>query len=163
MAILYKKNKISLKGKYYGMWFGRAVSLGTVTTRQLSEEIAHSTTVTRSDVYAVLIELFEVMKKHLQNSETVQLDEIGTFKVGFRSIPAKDEKSFSANNVKSFHILYRPFTKFVSNGEVSDKGKRKGAYVKSLLNGISVKEFGTSDSASKSTSGTSTSGTTTNP
>ena len=147
MAVLYRKQKVTLKGKAYGQWFGRAVSLGTVTTRQLSEEIAHSTTVTRSDVYAVLIELFEVMKQHLQNSETVQLDEIGTFKVGFRSTPAKDEKSFTANNVKSFHILYRPFTKFVANGEVSAKGKRKGAYVKSLLNGISVKEWGTSTTA----------------
>ena len=151
MAVLYRKQKVTLKGKAYGQWFGRAVSLGAVTTRQLSEEIAHSTTVTRSDVMAVLIELFEVMKQHLQNSETVQLDEIGSFKVGFRSVPAKTEKEFTASNVKSFHILYRPFTNFVANGQVSAKGKRKGAYVKSLLEGISVKEWGEKKTTTETT------------
>ena len=62
MSIRYKVVQCHLKdSNINGKWYGKAVSLGTVTTRQLAEEISHSTTVTRSDVASVLIELFNVM------------------------------------------------------------------------------------------------------
>ena len=110
MSIRYKVVQCHLKDSVInGKWYGKAVSLGTVTTRQLAEEISHSTTVTRSDVAAVLIELFNVMKEHLLNSMTVQLDEIGSFRVGFKSEPSDKEEDFKANqNVEALHIRFLP-------------------------------------------------------
>lgn len=80
MSVRYKK----VMGKGVGSpvankWYGRAVSMGRVKTADLAEEISHSTTVTRADIMAVLIELTQVMKKHLQNSMTVELDGLGDF------------------------------------------------------------------------------------
>ena len=47
MSIRYKVVQCHLKDSVInGKWYGKAVSLGTVTTRQLAEEISHSTTVT---------------------------------------------------------------------------------------------------------------------
>lgn len=139
MSIRYKVVQCHLKGnKANGLWYGKSVSLGTVTTRQLAEEISHSTTVTRSDVAAVLIELFNVMKEHLLNSMTVQLDEIGSFRVGFQSSLCDKEEDFKANNIKRYRILYRPVTTFAPNGKVSSKGYRQGAYAKTLLEGVTA-------------------------
>ena len=156
MSIRFKTYQCKLKNsKANGKWFGRAMSMGTVNTRTLAEEISHSTTVTRSDVAAVLIELFNAMSRHLLNSQTVVLDEIGSFRVAFKSVPADTEKDFTANNIKSYHIVYRPVTTFVPNGKTNSKGHRQGCYVKTLLNGIEAEPFG------KSKKTTTTSGTTT--
>ncbi len=79
MSILYKVVQCHLKdSRLNGKRFGKAVSLGTVTTRQLAEEeISHSTAVTRSDIVAVLIELFNVLMEYLLNPMAVRLDEAG--------------------------------------------------------------------------------------
>ena len=139
MPIRFKVQQNKITGsKTFGKWYGRAVSMGTVTTRMLAEEISHSTTVTRSDIAAVLIELFNVMKAHLQNSQTVQLDDIGSFKVTFSSAPADKEADFSANNIKKYRVTYRPVTTFVANGDVTATGRRSGFYVKTLLNGVTA-------------------------
>ena len=87
MSILYKVVQCHLKdSRLNGKRFGKAVSLGTVTTRQLAEEeISHSTAVTRSDIVAVLIELFNVLMEYLLNPMAVRLDEAGSFRVGIKS------------------------------------------------------------------------------
>lgn len=142
MSIRFKTFQCKLKdSKANGKWFGRAMSMGTVNTRTLAEEISHSTTVTRSDVAAVLIELFNAMSRHLLNSQTVVLDEIGSFRVAFKSTPADTEKDFTANNIKNYHIVYRPVTTFVPNGKIGNKGHRQGCYVKTLLNGVEAEPF----------------------
>lgn len=142
MAIRYRKQQLKLIGaQSYGKWFGKAVSMGEVNTKQLAEEISHSTTVTRSDIMAVLIELFEAMKRHLQASHTVTLDEIGSFKVGIKCKPADTAKDFSAANIYGYRVLFKPDTKFVANGMLTEKGNRKGTFVKSLLEGVKVEEL----------------------
>lgn len=142
MAIRYKKQQVTAEGfSTYKKWYGKAVSMGVVTTKQLAEEISHSTTVTRSDIMAVLIELFEAMKTHLQNSQTVSLDEIGSFRVGIKSKVADTADAFTASNIYGYRIIYSPDTKFVASGQVSSKGKRKGTFVKTLLDGVTAEEL----------------------
>ncbi len=142
MSVRYRTQKINLKdSKANGKYYGSAVSLGHVTTEKLAEEIAHSSTVTKADILAVLAELSHVMKEHLQNSMSVDLDGIGSFRVGFKSTPADDEKSFTANNIKRYHVNYSPEVKFVANGKVGNKGHRQGTYVKTLLDGITAEPF----------------------
>ena len=95
MSIRYKVVQCHLKdSRLNGKRFGKAVSLGTVTTRQLAEEeISHSTAVTRSDIVAVLIELFNVLMAYLLNPMAVRLDEAGSFRTGFKWLD--DVGSFS--------------------------------------------------------------------
>ncbi|HCC87266.1 MAG TPA: hypothetical protein DEQ17_03270 [Prevotella sp.] len=142
MAIFYRKQQFKIEGSQsYGKWFGKAVSMGDVDTRQLAEEISHSTTVTRSDIMAVLIELFEAMKRHLQASHTVVLDEIGSFKVGIKCKATEKAEDFTSSKISGYRVLFKPDTKFVANGQISLKGKRKGSFVKSLLEGVKAEEL----------------------
>ena len=86
MSIRYKVVQSHLKdSSLNGKRHGKAVSLDTVTTRQLAEAVSHSTTVTRSDIVAVLIELFNVLMAYLLNPIAVRLDDAGSFRVGIKS------------------------------------------------------------------------------
>ncbi len=139
MSVRYKKELGKGEGApAYNKWYGRAVSLGRVKTSDLAEEISHSSTVTRADIMAVLIELTQVMKKHLQNSMTVQLDGLGDFRVGLKTKCVDKAEDFTAANIYGYQIIYRPEVKFVPSNQVGENGKRKGTYVKTMLDGISA-------------------------
>lgn len=139
MSVRYKKEMGKGEGApAYKKWYGRAVSMGRVKTEDLADEISHSTTVTRADIMAVLIELTQVMKKHLQNSMTVALEGLGDFRVGLKTKAVDKAEDFTAANIYGYQINYHPEVKFVPNGQVSAKGKRKGTFVKTLLDGISA-------------------------
>lgn len=160
MSILYKKAKIkNSKNSKNGYTYGRAVVLGVVSTKDLAEEVSHSTTVTRADVMAVLIEACVAIKKHLLNSQGVKLEELGTFKPALKTkaVLEDDKTSFGANNIIGARINYLPTTYFTATG-VNEKGNRTGFRTKMLVQGATFKLFDSLTKAS-STSGS----TTTNP
>lgn len=158
MSVRYKKFQNKLKdSKTYDKWYGRAVTLGTVTTANLAEEISHSTTVTRADIMAVLIELAEAMRRHMLNSQSVQLDGIGTFRVGINSVPADTEAEFKANNIKNFRIIYTAGRAAVAS-YLGNDGKSKKVYVKNLLNGATAEELPSDKSAASPSTGSEISG-----
>ena len=141
MSVRYRKVQEKREGnKNYGKWYGRAVVLNNVTTKELAEEISHSTTATLSDTLAVLNELSVALRRHLLNSDRVEIEGIGAFKVGIRTAPANTSADFGAQNVKGYRINYQPFKRFVPNGQVTDKNRRAGNFVKYLLEGVTVQE-----------------------
>ena len=141
MSIRYRKYQEKREGnKNYGKWYGRAVHLNNVTTKELAEEIAHSTTATYADTLAVLNELSVALRRHLLNSDRVEIEGIGAFKVGIRSVAAKTSADFGAQNIKSYRINYQPFKRFVPNGQVTEQNRRAGNFVMNLLEGVTVQE-----------------------
>lgn len=69
----YKKQKLNRK------WYPRSVTVGTLTTADVAERLSRMSTVTRGDVYAVLLGLGEVMGEMLAMGSSVKLDGLGTF------------------------------------------------------------------------------------
>lgn len=127
---LYQDNRTS--SKFKGQWYARAVHTGTVDIDDLAEEMQANCTVKRADIVAVLSELVETMKKHLQMSHRVKLDRLGSFKIGMSTKPALTVGEFTAsNNVKSVHVLFQPETKI-------EKDKTR---VRALLSGCKVQEL----------------------
>lgn len=127
---LYQDNRNNAKHK--GQWYARAVHTGTVGIDELADEMQANCTVKRADIVAVLSELVETMKLHLQMSHRVKLDRLGAFKIGITTTAAKTVADFSPQtNVKSVHILFQPETKV-------EKDKTR---VRALLNGCKVKEL----------------------
>ena len=141
MSVRYRKVQEKREGnKNYGKWYGRAVVLNNVTTKELAEEISHSTTATLSDTLAVLNELSVALRRHLLNSDRVEIEGIGAFKVGIKTAPANTSADFGAQNVKSYRINYQPFKRFVPNGYVTENNRRAGNFVMNLLEGVTVQE-----------------------
>lgn len=140
MAIRYRKvqNKHE-KSATFGKWYGRAVIMDQISTKELADEISHATTVTYADVLAVLAETAVFMRKHLQDSHKVVLDGIGAFRVGITTKPAATSAEFDSSKISGYHIVYTPERRFTVTG-TNDKGNRVGFYVKNLLDGVTAKE-----------------------
>ena len=62
MSIRYRKYQEKREGnKNYGKWYGRAVHLNNVSTKELAEEIAHATTATSADFGAQNVKGYKVL------------------------------------------------------------------------------------------------------
>ena len=97
MSVFYKLYQEKRKGSAYkDKWYARAVNIGTIDTDGLVEEIEKICTVTDADVLAVLRALVFVMKKKLQESYRVKINDFGSFKVAISTKPADSAKEFSA-------------------------------------------------------------------
>lgn len=131
MAVNFKIYQSNRKGGTNGKFYARAAHRETINTKDLAEVMQNNSTVKRSDIFAVLTELSEVLRQELQRSNKVHIDGIGTFKVGIHSKGAKTAKEFNAtDNIVGSRILFMPETTIDANGN----------RVKALLAGLKVKE-----------------------
>jgi len=90
-------------------WYASAKSSGDFTFRKLSKEIAEgSTTVSDTDVLAVLNDLTKILRRHLDNGEIVRFGDFGSFQITLGSSGAETEAKFSASLIKSKKVTFRP-------------------------------------------------------
>ena len=135
MSVFYRLHQDkSQNTKRSGKWYARAVSMSTVSTRQLAEIMQRNCTVKKSDILAVLDELVETMRDQLQDSKRVKLDGFGSFKIGIRSCGAATPKDFSTSeNVKGMRVIFMPERSTDSAGN----------HTKQFLQGAKVEELPT--------------------
>ena len=89
-------------------FYGNVKSSGDINIREMAERIQGSCTVTKADVYAVLVALEDVIAESIQKGEIVRLMDIGTFRVGISTKGALTEEEFNEALIKKAHILFRP-------------------------------------------------------
>lgn len=90
-------------------FYAQAVKSGEVNFRSLGKEIAAgSTTVSDTDVMAVLNELAKAMVHHLSEGRIVRFGDFGSFQIGLTSEGADTEAKLTAAQVKSAKIKFRP-------------------------------------------------------
>ncbi|MBQ8452378.1 MAG: DNA-binding protein [Prevotella sp.] len=137
MAIKYRLYQDKREGsKSKNLWFARAVTTGTKDLRAIAADIQENVSVKESDVYAVLIELVNVMKKEFAQSHAVKIDRLGHFRVGLRTSPAASAAAFRPNtNIKGTVVNFLPEKQYL-NG--TGKGKRPTMM---LLAGAKIEEL----------------------
>jgi predicted histone-like DNA-binding protein len=90
-------------------YYAQAKGSGELTLRKLSREIAEgSTTVSDTDVLAVLNDLTKILKRHLDNGEIVRFGDFGTFQVSVTSEGAETEEKFHSSLIKNPKVVFRP-------------------------------------------------------
>lgn len=90
-------------------FYANANSDGEVTFKSLSKEIAQgSTTVSDTDVLAVLNDLNKALSKHLSDGKIVRFGDFGSFQVSISSSGAETSDKFNASLITSAKILFRP-------------------------------------------------------
>lgn len=113
MPVLYKPFQSVLEDKktQKKLFYPRVVHTGNVTSDKLSKEIAAYSSLSPGDVKNALDNLVTVMTQHLQNSETVSVDGLGTFRMIMRSqgkgVSTADEVSASQATLT---IRFQPAT-----------------------------------------------------
>ena len=86
MALMYKTVQSRLATQDgQRLYHPRAVYVGNVDIDQLAREVAAYSSLTPGDVKNTIDNLVTVMTTHLQSSETVTLDGLGTFRLAFSS------------------------------------------------------------------------------
>lgn len=83
MPVLFKPFQSTLENKKSGkkLFYPRVVRSGNVDSAQLSKEIAAYSSLSPGDVKNTLDNLITVMTQHLQSSESVSVDGLGTFRM----------------------------------------------------------------------------------
>ena len=89
-------------------YYGNVKSSGDINIREMAERIQGSCTVTKADVYAVLVALEDVISESIQKGEIVRLMDIGTLRVGISTKGALKEEDFNEALIKKARILVRP-------------------------------------------------------
>ncbi|QQQ26950.1 HU family DNA-binding protein [Chryseobacterium indoltheticum] len=90
-------------------FYANAKSTGEVTFRSLSKEIAGgSTTVSDTDVLAVLNDLTKALAKHLSEGRIVRFGDFGSFSLTLSSEGAETVDKFNSSMIKSAKIAFRP-------------------------------------------------------
>ena len=133
MAVLYRVYKDNRENSLTsGQYFARAIHTDTVGLKQMALEIEENVSVKYSDVSAVLIELVNVMNRHLNASERVVLDGFGSFKIGLKTKGALRKEDFSASkNIVGSRMNFQPEWK------VTKEGNR----IKKFLSDVTVKNI----------------------
>ena len=89
-------------------YYAQAQARGDVTIREMAERIQSTCTVHKSDVYAVLVALEDVVAEALQNGEIVRLGELCTLQVGLSGKGAMTEDEFDVSLIKRAKVNFRP-------------------------------------------------------
>ncbi|MDD4993458.1 MAG: DNA-binding domain-containing protein [Paludibacter sp.] len=90
-------------------FYAQTKSTGDITLKQISREIAeNSTTVSDSDVLAVLNDLTKILNRHLKDGKIVRFGDFGTFQINIKSEGAETEDKFHQAMLTNVKVTYRP-------------------------------------------------------
>lgn len=105
--ITKRSNNIAVEKK--SNYIMQAVSTGTIDINRLSYEISNECTLSKVDVKAVLFALGEKLEFHLKEGKTIDIENIGKFKIGFKSIAAENAKDLTPKkSIVKYHLNFQP-------------------------------------------------------
>lgn len=110
MAILYKlvENKVS-GSRACGKWYARATPSGVKTIDDIADIMQQNCSLKRSDIYAALIELSDILESLLLDGYRVDIPRLGSFKVGLKSEGVDDPSNFNEHkHLKKPIIHFKP-------------------------------------------------------
>ena len=89
-------------------FYGHVQASGDISIREMSERLQQTCTVHKSDVYAVLVALEDVITDALKAGEIVRLGDLGSLQIGISSKGAETEDDFNDALIKKARINFRP-------------------------------------------------------
>ena len=91
--------------KFYAI----AKSDGEVSFKALAKEVTQTgSTVSDSDVLAVLNDLTKLLVKHLSDGKVVKFGDFGSFQINISSEGVASADKFTSSNIKGNKIQFRP-------------------------------------------------------
>ena len=89
-------------------YYAHVQASGEASIREMAERIQQSCTVHKSDVFAVLVALEDVITDALRGGEIVRLGELGSFQIGISSKGALTEDDHDVSMIMKARINFRP-------------------------------------------------------
>ena len=128
MALLFQPFQSTLANKNgKKQFFPKVVRVATVNTSQIAKEVAAYSSLSTGDVKNTIDNLITVMGQHLQSSESVTLDGLGTFRMVMRAkgngVDTADEVSASQATLT---VRFVPASTRNDNGTVATRSMVTG-------------------------------------
>ena len=111
-------------------FYAQAQARGDISLREMAERIQSTCTVHKSDVYAVLVALEDVVSDAIQNGEIVRLGDLCTLQVGLSGKGSLTEEDYNDTLIKRAKINFRPGKVLASALETSKFSKVPIKYTK---------------------------------
>ena len=89
-------------------YYAHVQASGDISLREMAERIQSTCTVHKSDVFAVLVALEDVITESLKSGEIVRLGDLGSFQIGISSKGALTEEDYNEALIKKARINFRP-------------------------------------------------------
>ena len=89
-------------------YYAQAQARGDVNIREMAERIQSTCTVHKTDVYAVLVALEDVVKEAIQNGEIVRLGDLCTLQVGLSGKGTLTQEEYDESLIEKARINFRP-------------------------------------------------------
>jgi len=126
MAIKYNVLEIGKPGDPAApkKFYPRPVHSGEITLENLAADISYSSSLTESDVYAVLQSLVREIPRNISHGNIVRLGNLGAFRLGSNSKGSETEEEVSAANIVRTRLLFYP-----------------GKHVKSVIDGLTFEKM----------------------
>ena len=93
----------------------RAVGGQTCTTQQVAEQIEKSTSLTTADIKAALAALSDIMLREMENGNSVQLDNVGTFRPIIKGKVEKRKNSLKMVEGEVRTVAFKPDSKMMKS------------------------------------------------
>ena len=125
MAVHIRLVKNNIKNNNsYGKYFAKAVSQGEVTMKELAEEAALNSGISRANFIRGVAELQDMMKHRLANGQTVVIEGIGRFSLRVENIGVDDPKQFNiSRHITRFVCKFLPTGKRINIGHGTKNGQ----------------------------------------
>ena len=89
-------------------WYATPVNAGKTSQRDISNDIVALSSLTRGDVSNVIDNLIDTVPKYLLMGKSVNLGDLGTFRLSFSSKGVDDPKEFNTNMISGAKIIFTP-------------------------------------------------------
>jgi predicted histone-like DNA-binding protein len=88
------------------LWYPVLKSVGLVKEKEVAKQLADETTLNPKEAEMSLYQLFKVIIRLLLDGHTVQLGELGSFRMIARGEGSETETEVNASKIKSVHIHF---------------------------------------------------------
>lgn len=108
MAIRYKVVERKNPKTEEPIFFAQTVDTQPVKLTQIAERLTSYTTLTRTDILAVISALEENIIQHLQQGQGIRFGMLGSISCFIKSSSAATEKGFTRQNIRGLSVSYKP-------------------------------------------------------
>ena len=105
--LLYNVKKEEMRiGKHKGktMYYASPIAQDKITTKQLEDRIVNATALSRADVRSAITALAKIVREEMLSGRTVDLANLGSFKVVSNGKRVETEKAVTAETLKTPRI-----------------------------------------------------------
>jgi len=87
-------------------FYARPIHTGEKTLEDIAEDISHASSLTESDVYAVLQSLVREIPRNIAQGNIVRLGNLGSFRLGAHSTGSDRKEEVSEHNIHTKRIIF---------------------------------------------------------